>query len=126
MNAPKIAGKGGYRYECGLVVCAGAGESYALWHGLTPGDHYNLWMASGGVLFLALLWFSHFIMRKALGHRKFRGTWYNEEQYETLIKLIDKDSTRGNRVMKKDEMDALRIWRFGTTKNISSRAKGYF
>lgn len=101
-------------------------KAIALWHGLTPDDHFNLWAASGGILFLMLLWFSHFVMRKALGHRKFRGTWYNEQQFETFIKMIDEDSARGNRVMKSDEMDALRLWRFGSTKSISSRAKGYF
>jgi hypothetical protein len=98
----------------------------ALWHGLTPDDHYNLWLAGGAVWFIFLAWVSSRIMRKALGHKKFRGTWYNVEQYETLIKMIDEDSTRGNRVMKADEMKELRIWRFGTAKNISSRAKGYF
>ena len=102
------------------------GKAIALWHGLTPTDHYNLWAASGGVLFLVLLWFSHLVMRKALGHRKFRSTWYNEQQFETLIKMIDEDSARGNRVMRSDEMDALRVWRFGSSKNISARAKGYF
>jgi hypothetical protein len=98
----------------------------AYWQSLTHDDLYNLWLAGGAVWFLFLLWFSSIVLRKAFGHKKFRGTWYSEDEYETLIKLIDEDSTRGNRVMKKDEMDALRIWRFGTTKNISSRAKGYF
>jgi hypothetical protein len=101
-------------------------RTIAYWQSLTHDDHYNLWLAGGAAWFLFLLWFSSVVMRKAFGQKKFRGTWYGEDEYETLIKLIDEDCTRGNRVMKKDEMDALRIWRFGTTKNISSRAKGYF
>ena len=28
--------------------------------------------------------------------------------------------------MKSDEMNAIRLWRFGSTKNISSKAKGFF
>jgi hypothetical protein len=98
----------------------------AWWNSLTYDDFYNAWLVVGVVLFLFLAWLSHLIMRKTLGHRKFRGTWYNVEQYETLIKMIDEDSTRGNRVMKADEMKELRIWRFGSAKNISSRTKGYF
>jgi hypothetical protein len=93
--------------------------------GLTPDDLFNLWAASGGVLFLILLWFSHLVMRKALGHTRFRGTWYNERQYETLIKMIDEDSARGHRVMRSDEMDALRLWRFGSTKTFSVKGTGY-
>lgn len=96
------------------------------WQGLTPDDFYNVWVGSGVVLFLFLGWLSHRIMRKAFGHVLFRGSWYNAEQFETLIKMLDEDVKRGNRVMQHDEMQVLRKWRFGSAKGISDGAKGYF
>jgi hypothetical protein len=97
------------------------------WQSLTPDDFYNAWVASGVVWFLFLFWVCHRIMRKALGHVLYRGTWYNAEQFETLVKMIDEDCERGNRVMKHDEMQVLRRWRFGSSKGISDGVKGgYF
>ena len=101
-------------------------KAMEVWQSLTPEDFYNAWLASGVVLFLALAWISYRIMRKALGHTKFRGTWYNEHQFEELIRMIDEDVKCGNRVMKADEMRAVRKWRFGSEKSISDRASGYF
>lgn len=98
----------------------------AIWQGLTPEDFYNLWLAGGVVWFVFLFWLCYGIMRRALGHIRFRGTWYNARQWETIIKMIDEDNQRGHRVMRKDEMDALRMWRYGSSKSISSGAKGYF
>lgn len=92
---------------------------------LSPEDLYNLWLAGGLVLFLALSWFSYRTMRKALGHVQFRGTWYNEQAAEQLVKMIDEDCQRGNRVMRHDEMSLLRKWRFGSEKAIR-HGKGYF
>ncbi|MDO8262147.1 MAG: hypothetical protein Q7T21_02870 [Gallionella sp.] len=101
-------------------------QALAIWQGLTPEDFYNLWLAGGVLWFGFLFWLSTRIMRKALGHVLFRGTWYNAAQWEVMIKMIDEDNQRGHRVMKHDEMNALRIWRFGSAKTISGGAKGYF
>ena len=97
-----------------------------VWQSLTPDDFYKAWLGSGVILFFLLGWVSYRIMRRALGHTKFRGTWYDEAQFETLIKMIDEDVKRGNRVMKADEMRAIRRWRFADGRSISDRAKGYF
>ena len=96
------------------------------WGALTPDDLYQAWLAGGVVLFFVLGWVSYRIMRRALGHTLFRGTWYDEQQYEELIRMIDEDVRCGNRVMKADEMRAVRKWRFGSEKSISDRATGYF
>ena len=93
---------------------------------LTLDDLYNAWLAGGVVLLVVLGWVSHRIMRRALGHTLFRGTWYDETQFETLVKMIDEDVKRGNRVMKNDEMRLIRKWQYGSGKSISDRAKGYF
>lgn len=110
------------------------GQSVAQWREqlqrtldtLGPDNLYNLWLASGALILVAVLWFSHRVMRHALGHRKFRGTWYTESQFETLITMIDEDSKRNNRVMRHDEMRLLRQWRFGSANSISDGVKTYF
>ena len=97
------------------------------WQSLSPDELYYLWAGSGALILLLCLWVSYRVMRKAFGHHKFRGTWFNEQQFETLITMIDEDVKRGNRVMKHDEMHLLRRWRFGSGKSISDGAKGgYF
>ncbi len=101
-------------------------QAVSLVQALTPDQLYTVWLWAGVVLFAALAWVCHRIMRKALGHRKFRGTWFNEEQYETLLKMIDEDCRRGNRVMRHDEMALLRQHRFGGDLGISDRVRGYF
>ncbi len=62
---------------------------------LTPDDLYHAWMGGGVVMFFVLGWVSYRIMRRALGHTKFRGTWYNAEQFETLIKMIESSAATG-------------------------------
>ena len=70
--------------------------------------------AVGAVLFLiAFAWLVYRIARRLLGHRRFRGTWYDEKQFQELLKMIDEDCARGHRVMKHDEMKLLRQWRLG-------------
>lgn len=94
---------------------------------LSPDELYNLWLAGGAVLFLALAWVSYRIMRKALGHVQFRGTWYDAFQAEVLVKSIDEDCQKGNRVMRHDEMSLLRRWRFGNDKTMfRHNSKSYF
>ncbi len=109
----------------GLLFAQWQAKGLGWWHSLSPDTVYYVWAGSGGLLFLILVWFSHLVIRKALGHRKFRGSWFNEDQFEALLKIIEEDCARGNRVMKNDEMQLLRRWRFGSGKSISDRAKGY-
>jgi hypothetical protein len=94
---------------------------------LSADDLYNLWLAGGAVLAAVLAWISYRIMRKALGHVQFRNTWYNPHQFEELLKMIDEDNRRGNRVMRRDEVQLLRQEQLGTRRGgVSDRAKGYF
>ena len=81
----------------------------------------GIWVAAG-----VLAYFSYLVMRKALGFTKFRGTWYNETQWEEMITMISEDSTKGRRVMRADEMAALRKRRFGSEKELIKHGKGYF
>lgn len=93
---------------------------------ITPDQLYVAWLVSGVVLFLVWLWWAYGVLRRAIGHVKFRGTWYDAEQFEVLIKMINEDSARGNRVMQHDEMSLLRKWRFGNDKTIGYARGSYF
>lgn len=83
------------------------------WHSLGYAAHYYMWLGSGVVGFLVWLYFGHMLMRKLLGHRKWRGTWYNEHQYQELINILFEDQASGRRVMRHDEISALRDWTQG-------------
>lgn len=96
-----------------------------LFHSMTYDEWYNLWLAGGVVMLVGLAWLANRIMRKALGHTQFRGTWYDERQFAELIQMIDEDCNRGNRVMRHDEMLLLRRWRFGDSKTYGVRQSGY-
>ncbi len=95
------------------------------WFSLSYDDLRAIWIAAGVVLAIALLWFSHWIMRRALGYRKFRGTWYSERQWQELINQLDADLKSGHRVMRHDEMQILRLWRFGDDRTFSVKGYGY-
>lgn len=97
------------------------------WRSLGPAALYYLWLSSGLVGFLLLLFISHRVMRKLLGHRKFRGTWYNEMQFQELINILDEDQASGRRVMQHDEIVVLRQWKYGMQKGIGfDKSDGYY
>lgn len=101
-------------------------QALAWWSSLGPDGPYYVWLVGGVFAAVLWLWFCHRMIRSILGHRKFRGTWYNADQLEVLVKMIDEDNAKGNRVMKHDEMALLRLWRFGSSKaGVSDYAKGY-
>lgn len=108
-----------------LILLNWKTKAIQLIQSITYDDWYKLWVASGVVLCLVLAWLSHRIIRKALGHTQFRGTWYNEKQLAELIQIIDEDCKRGYRVMRHDEMALLRRWRFGENKIYGMRQSGY-
>lgn len=98
----------------------------AVWaRSMSYDDPYLLWAGSGILLFLGLLWLSSRIMRKALGHVQFCGTWFNDVQFGELIRTIDEDCKSGHGLMRHDEMALLRRWRFGEDKVYGVKQSGY-
>lgn len=83
------------------------------WRLLGPAAPYYLWLASGGVGLMLWLWASHALMRKLLGHRKFRGTWFDRDQLQDLVNILHEDQASGRRVMRRDEILLLREWTQG-------------
>lgn len=73
---------------------------------------FAVWLVVGVVF---LWWWARWvgaIIRRSLGYRKFRGTWYSADQYAVLMELIDEDRQRGSMVGR-EEMSALKAWRQG-------------
>ncbi len=83
-----------------------------------------LWWSSGFFFFAALALIYHWLLRKILRHRKFRGTWYSERQFEVLLLQIREDQEKGNRVMRADEIQLLREFELGTRRGYISRDFG--
>lgn len=86
---------------------------------------YAMWSVSGVILFLVWAVWSYNLMRRIMGHVKFRGTWYSGKQLEAFIKMLDEDCSTGRRVMQYDEMSLLRQWKYGDTKTYGVKMKGF-
>lgn len=93
--------------------------AFQAWYQAGGDGPYLLWLSSGLFYMLILLIVGCRLVRRILGHHKFRGTWYNEKQLQELLMMIYIDQQKGNRVMRHDESDLLRRWELGSTKVIS-------
>ena len=92
---------------------------------LGPWGPYYVKVACSILFLIVFTWFVYRMARKALGHHRFRGTWYNGRQFQELLKIIDEDCRRGHRVMKHDEMKLLRKWRLGGSgEGVADKATG--
>lgn len=85
------------------------------WHALDFSYRYYAWLAAGVALLLLWLYASHRLMRRILGHRKWRDSWYTESEYQELINILYEDQRSGSRVMQHDEIEALRDWMYGSS-----------
>lgn len=91
-------------------------SQFCTWYAAGGEGPHKLWFYGGMAILLAILLFAYYLIRKLLGHRKFRGTWYNEQQWQALLKMTCEDQERGNRVLHRDEIKLLRKWELGRTK----------
>ena len=83
------------------------------WWQAWPDGLFYVWLLGGILGFLMWAWFSHRMIRKILGHRRHRGSWYNEVQYAELMQMLH-ESTQ-SRVLGFEDMVALRAWKHGDT-----------
>ena len=74
-----------------------------------PDLWYCAWLLAGLLGAAAYGWVGYRLMRRLLGYRKFRGSWYNDGDYRQLLRLIYEDNRRGV-AMRDDEVRALRAW----------------
>lgn len=102
-------------------------HAIAWWNSLGPDGPYYVWLASGAAGLIALVTTWYYVMRKVLGYRKFRGTWYNGQEFEGLLVILDRDQQAGNRVMRHDEIALLRQWKMGSYKGLGfDKRNSYF
>lgn len=86
---------------------------YSVLHELTQSYAFEIWLGVGVVGLIAWGYFSHLLIRKLLGHRKWRGTWYTEFELQELVNILWEDQASGHRVMRRDEIELLREWTQG-------------
>lgn len=98
------------------------------WNGVDLQTRIYLWYLLGVFLVLLFLYFWYLFFRRLCGDRKFRGTWYNPDQFEELILILQEDQNSGRRVMRWDEIELLRETRLGRNSGLGfDRArKGYW
>jgi hypothetical protein len=87
-------------------------QALALWYSLGPEGSYFVWVASGILGLIAILLLSYRMFRWALGHRKFRGHWYDPERYHGLMQMLHEEQLN-NRVLAYEELAALRAYKYG-------------
>ena len=56
---------------------------------------YWLWLSCGFAGIIAYCWISYRLIRRLLGHRRFRKSWYTEAEYRQLLQEIRADYRRG-------------------------------
>ena len=87
-------------------------KALAWWHSLGSDGPYYVWLAAGAVGALIWIWFAHRVIRKILGHRKYRGSWLNEPEYAKVMQVLQ-DAEREGRILQYQDAFALDAYRTG-------------
>jgi hypothetical protein len=88
------------------------------WRSLGDAGPYYVWLISGVVGLLVWFYVAHLVLRRLLGHTKWRDSWYTEAQMQELINILAEDQSSGHRVMRHDEIELLRRWRTGDSSGL--------
>jgi hypothetical protein len=97
------------------------------WYSLPYEIQHNLWLGLGTAFFLVSGFCFYRLMRYALGHRRFRGVWYNRARYHQLLIDIHRHQQETARVLAHDELEAIRKAMYPDIKPIhKGRYGGYF
>lgn len=95
------------------MIASWLNEAAQLWQSLGHETQYWLWGALGVLLLLLIFVPGYYLLRHLAGHRKFRGNWYNAEQFQALLEVLMEDHRNGTRVMRYDELKLLRAEMLG-------------
>jgi hypothetical protein len=106
----------------GLQALVGA------WRSLDADGRLHAWLAAGALGIIAWAWSAYLILRRLAGYRKFHRRWYSREEYARLMALLWQDQQSGSRVMSRQELEALRAFRYGSRLKpiLSNKGGGYF
>jgi hypothetical protein len=99
-----------------------------VWRSLGDDGQFYAWLATGVAGIAVWTWAAHAILRRLAGHRKFRGRWYGESEYARLMQVLWEDQQAGTRVMSREELNALRDYRYGDSLKpiLTGKGGGYF
>lgn len=87
-------------------------QALAWWQSLGPQGLYYAWLAAGVVGALIWLWFAYWMIRKLLGHRKYRGSWLNDLEYSRVMQMLQ-DAEREGKILQYEDSFALDAYRTG-------------
>jgi hypothetical protein len=98
------------------------------WQSLGDDWRFLVWLAAGIVGVVLWTWVAYVILRRLAGHRKFGRRWYGKAEYAQLMHVLWEDQQAGVRVMSRDELKALRDYRYGGDLKpiLTGRGGGYF
>jgi hypothetical protein len=104
------------------------GTALAAWQSLDGEVRLIVWLALGVVGIAVWAGFAYVILRRLAGHRKFRSRWYRQAEYARLMQVLWEDQQAGLRVMSRQELKALREFRYGDSLKpiLTGRGGGYF
>jgi hypothetical protein len=99
----------------------------AAWDLLPFDVRYAVWLASGLLLLLCLIFLSYRVIRYSIGHRKFRGAWFNDVAFANLLNSILRDQKESGRVLEHDELRLIRRYVLPHVKPLhKGKFGGYF
>lgn len=98
------------------------------WQALGDDERLYLWSAAGIVGVAIWAWSAYLILRRLAGHRKFQGRWHDEAEYARLMQVLWEDQQAGLRVVSREELEALREFRYGNDLKpiLTGKGGGYF
>ena len=98
------------------------------WQSLGDEGHWYVWLTAGiaGIVIWAAA--AYLSLRRLAGHRKFGSRWYDEAEYAQLMQVLWEDQQAGTRVMSRQELRALRSYRYGHDLKpiLNGKGGGYF
>jgi len=100
----------------------------ASWRSLGDDGRLDVWLGAGMIGMVCWAGCAYLILRRLAGHRKFRGRWYSEAEYDRLMQVLWQDQQAGTRVMSRQELEALRRFRYGGSLKpiLTGKGGGYF
>lgn len=98
------------------------------WRSLGVDEQLSVWIVAGIVGLAVWAGAAYRILRRLAGHRKFQGHWYGEAEYARLMQVLLEDQQAGGRVMSREELEALREFRYGSDLKpiLTGKGGGYF
>jgi len=67
----------------------------AWWHSLGLQGPYYVWLASGVLGLLILIWAAYQLIRRLFGHKKIFGVWFRPGELDPLLNRLEQSEKNG-------------------------------